>query len=384
MKNSKTLRFLFSSFIFSPIHSFAQEGAGTEAHVNAGYVGTYTKKEGHVDGKAEGIYAITQDPKTGALSLEGTVAEVTNPSYVKTSPDGKYLYAVSELGPGDAESGFVHAFRILPNQQLEEINSVSSVGFAPCHIAVAASGDYVFVSNYVGGIVVLYQKEKNGALREKQVLRFENPEQSHPHSVTLSEDNKLAYIADLGNDKIWIYNFNPEKGVLKPHPQVSVALPQGAGPRHLAFSADGNFIFSMNELNSSVSSFKVWEDGSLQLLHTVSSLPQDFEGKNSGADIHVHPSGKFLYVSNRGHNSIAAFGIDNASGKLKLLGHTSTGGKTPRNFSIGPEGEFLYAANQDTDSIAIFKIDPSTGKLKPHQEPLKIMTPVSVEFVEGQ
>lgn len=379
MKNSKLLMLFFSSFIFTPIYSFAQEAAGTDSNT-VGYVGTYTKKEGHVDGKAEGIYSISQNPETGALKLTGTVAEITNPSFVKTSPDGKYLYAVSELGPGDAEFGFVHAFRILPDHQLEEINIEPTFGNAPCHIAVDDTGEYVFVSNYLGGVVVLYQKGANGALKQKQVLTMEDPEQSHPHSVTLSSDNRLAYIADLGNDRIWIYDFDPEEGVLKPHSQVSVALEKGSGPRHLAFSKDGDHIFSMNELNSSVSSFKVLKDGGLELLHTVSSLPEDFKDKNSGADIHIHPSGKFLYVSNRGHNSIAAFEIN--EGKLKPLGHYDTLGKTPRNFAIGSDGEFLYVANQDTDNISIFRIDPATGKLEPHLEPLEVMTPVSIEFLD--
>mgnify|MGYP006195036221 CR=1 FL=1 len=346
------------------------------------YIGTYTKKEGHVDGKAEGIYAISQNPQTGALKLTGTVAEMTNPSYVKTSPDGKYLYAVSELGPGDAEFGFVHAFRILPEFQLEEINIEPTFGFAPCHIAVDDTGEYVFVSNYLGGVVVLYQKGANGALKQKQLLTMEDPEQSHPHSVTLSGDNKLAYIADLGNDRIWIYNFDPEEGILKPHSQVSVALEKGSGPRHLAFAKDGNYIFSMNEVNSSVSSFMVQKDGGLELLHTVSSLPENFKKKNSGADIHVHPSGKFLYVSNRGHNSIAAFEIDQSTGTLTSLGYTDTQGKTPRNFSIDSAGKFLYVANQDTDTISIFKIDPSSGRLTLHLQPLEIKTPVSIDFVE--
>src|SRR5690606_1149083 len=191
---------------------------------------------------------------------------------------------VSELGPGDAASGFIYAFRILPDGQLEEINSVPTRGFAPCHIAVDSTGKVIFVSNYAGGVMLLTREAEGGALKEKQFLKLEDSEASNPHSVSLSEDGRQAYIADLGNDRIWIYDFDRNDGSLKPHSQTCVDLEKGAGPRHLALSKDGNYIFSINELNSSVSSLKVTEEGGLQKIDSISSLPVDYEANHSEAD----------------------------------------------------------------------------------------------------
>lgn len=350
--------------------------------LNVAYIGTYTKKEGHVDGQAEGIYTLYQNPEDGSLKIGETVAEITNPSFVKVSKDSKNLYAVSELGEKDAASGFVYSYKINEDDSLTEIGKISSEGFAPCHIAMDKTGNYVFVSNYVGGVVVLYERNTEGVLFKKQQLQFGNSKESHPHSVNISADNKHAYIADLGNDKIWIYDFDAAKGKLTPHKQVFAALENGAGPRHLAFSKNEGFLYSINELNSTVGSFKVLGNGGLRLVQNISSLPKGFEGKNSAADIHLHPSGEFLYVSNRGHNSIASYKIEGNTGKLSQIEFTSSSGKTPRNFAIAPNGNYLYVANQDSNSIVTFKIDAETGKLNPILEPIKVKTPVCIEFEE--
>jgi 6-phosphogluconolactonase len=350
---------------------------------NPMYIGTYTKKEGHVDGKANGIFLAMQDPENGSLRPKKTVAEITNPSFVKTSPDGKNLYAVSELGSGDAQSGFIYSYRRNENHSLEQIGKLSTESFAPCHIEIDKNGNYVFVSNYMGGVVMVYKRGKNGKLSKHQKIQLENPEKSHAHSVTLSSENKTAYIADLGNDKIWIYNFNAQSGRLEQNQKPFIELEKGSGPRHFTLSNDEHFAFSMNELNSTVSVFKVEEDGDLSLIQNISSLPKDFEGKNSGADIHLHPSGKFIYTSNRGHNSIAAFKVDQKSGKLSTIGHYPTKGETPRNFAISPGGRFLYAANQDTSTISSFKINFQSGELEEHLLPIEVMSPVCLEFVEN-
>ena len=377
MKKSLIFMAFLTSLIWNPPLSFAQNAKSPDTKV--AFIGTYTKKEGHVDGKAEGIYSVILDPKTGILKQGKTLAEITNPSFVKTSPDGKYLYAVSELGPKDASSGEIYAYKILPDNSLKEINSLPTRGLAPCNIEVDPTGEFVFVSNYLGGVVTLYQKQPDGSLQEKQVITLENKEKSHPHSVTISEDNQTAYVADLGNDRIWIFDFDAEKGKLETHQQAFIALEQGAGPRHFALSRDGDFAYSMNELNSTVSAFKVLDDGGLDLLQSITSLPEDFQGKNSGADIHIHPSGEFLYVSNRGHNSIAAFRVGETSGELESIGFTETKGKTPRNFAIAPGGEFLFVANQDSGNITTFEIDEHSGELK-FVESLEIATPVCIEF----
>ncbi|MBZ9729259.1 lactonase family protein [Salegentibacter sp. JZCK2] len=347
------------------------------------YIGTYTQTEGHVDGKAKGIFLVMQDPENGSLQPEKTVAKITNPSFVKASKDGKSLYAVSELGGGDAESGFIYSYKRNKDNSLEELGKLSTESFAPCHIEIDKTGKYVFVSNYMGGIVMVYKRVADGKLEKQQKVKLENPEASHAHSVSISSDNKTAYIADLGNDKIWIFDFKEETGKLSPKGMPYVQLEEGAGPRHFSFSKNENFAFSMNELNSTVSVYKIEKEGNLEIIQNISSLPKDFNDNNSGADIHLHPSGKFVYASNRGHNSIAAFKVDENLGKLSVIGHYPTKGETPRNFAISPDGKFLYAANQDTSTISSFKIDIETGELQEHLLPIEVMSPVCVEFAEN-
>ena len=345
------------------------------------FIGTYTKKEGHVDGKGAGIYSISQNSETGALVMGETVAEIINPSFVKTSPDKKFLYAVSELGPRDAASGFIHSFRINPDNTLVETGKISTEGFAPCYIAEDPSGKFVFVANYVGGVVMMYNKKDDGSLKKIQKITLEDPENSHPHSVTISADNRHVYIADLGRDRIYIFDLNVEEGSLSPNKIPFISLKEGAGPRHFAISPKGKYAYSINELNSTISAFKIVNTGELTGISEISSLPEDYSEKNSAADIHIHPSGKFLYVSNRGHNSIAAFGIDENSGELSLLGFTPTGGEIPRNFAISRNGKFLYVANQNSNNITGFNIDQATGTLKDAGIDLEINTPVCIEFL---
>ena len=348
---------------------------------NSVYFGTYTKKEGHVDGQANGIFLGQQNPKNGSLRPVKTVAEITNPSFVKVTKDGENLYAVSELGSGDADSGFIYSYKRNKDNELEELGKLSTAGFAPCHIEIDQTGNYVFVSNYVGGVVMMYKRGEDGDLEKQQKIEIENPEKSHAHSVSIAEDNKTAYIADLGNDKIWIYNFDAKSGKLSPKEKAFVKLKKGAGPRHFIFTKDNKFAFSVNELNSTITGFEVEENGGLKILQNISSLPENFTKESYAADIHLHPSGEFLYASNRGDDSIAAFKINQKTGRLSEIGYYSTKGETPRNFAISPNGNFLYAANQDTNSVTIFKIDAETGELAPHLMPVEIMSPVCVEFV---
>ncbi len=357
------------------------ENTNKEMSLNTIYTGTYTKKEGHVNGQADGIYTLYQDPENGSLKFGATVAKITNPSFVKVSKDNKYLYAVSELGGNDAASGFIYSYKINHDHSLTKTGKLSTESNAPCHIALDQTGEFVFVSNYVGGVVVVYKKKADGSLEKKQKINLDDPESSNAHSVSISANNKHAYIADLGNDKIRIFDFDAESGLLTLNKQPFLELEKGAGPRHFTFSKDDKFGYSINELNSSISVFGINETGTLRLIQNISSLPEGFADKNSAADIHLHSSGKFLYASNRGHNSIAAFKIDKNSGKLEAISYTSTLGKTPRNFAISPEGSYLYAANQDSNTISIFKINPKNGELIPHLEPLEAKTPVCIEFM---
>ena len=357
------------------------KNTNAEMSLNTIYTGTYTKKEGHVNGQADGIYTLYQNPENGSLKFGATVAKIINPSFVKVSKDNKYLYAVSELGGNEAASGIVYSYKINPDHSLTETGKLSTESDAPCHIAMDQTGEFVFVSNYVGGVVVVYKKKADGSLEKKQKINLDNQESSNAHSVSISANNKHAYVADLGNDKIRIFDFDAERGQLALNKQPFLELEKGAGPRHFTFSKDNKIAYSINELNSSISVFGINETGGLQLIQNISSLPNDFTDKNSAADIHLHPSGKFLYASNRGHNSIAAFRIDENSGKLEGIGYTSTLGKTPRNFAISPDGSYLYAANQDSNNISIFKIDSENGELTPYLEPLEVKTPVCIEFM---
>lgn len=357
------------------------EPAPGNSSMQIAYVGTYTKKEGHVDGKGEGIYTIYQDPSNGELKFGTVAANTVNPSFIKISADKENLYAVSELGPGDAGSGFIHSYRINKDKSLTETGKLSTEGFAPCYIAEDPTGNFIFVANYVGGVVMMYEKNIDGSLIKKKNITFTDPENSHPHSVTISANAKHFYVADLGQDKIWIFDLNAETGEIKPNKTSFIQLKEGAGPRHFDIDATGNYAYSINELNSSVSSFKIEDSGALLHLQDISSLPEDFSGKNSAADIHLHPSGNFLYVSNRGHNSIASFNINLETGLLEGVGFTSTEGEVPRNFAISKDGNYLYAANQNSNNITGFSINTATGKLELIGVNLSINTPVCIEFM---
>jgi len=360
----------------------ASENTENMPNMNTAFIGTYTKKEGHVDGKADGILTIQQNPETGKIRLGRTVAEVINPSFVKLTSDGKYLYAVSELGDKDAASGFIHSFQVKENDSLVEVDKVSTEAFAPCHIEIDKTNKFAFVSNYMGGVVVMYRIQQDGSLEKHQQLDMPNPKESHTHSVSISADNKHVYICDLGADKIWIYDFDAKGKTLEKNQQESVSLPEGSGPRHFTFSKDQKFAYSMNELNSTISIFKVEENGGLNLQNSVSSIPEDFTENNSGADIHISPSGDYLYASNRGHNSIAIFKIDKKSGGLENKGYASTNGKTPRNFAISEDGRYLYAANQDSGNIQAYKVNSATGELDAIGKPTAVPTPVCIEFLK--
>ncbi|MCH4823213.1 lactonase family protein [Gramella lutea] len=368
------------SIVFSKDISAQAEKLKKQDSVNMIYVGTYTKKEGHVDGKGRGIYLLEQHHDEGTLRMLGLAAELTNPSFVKVGKMGKYLYAVSELGPQDAETGYIHSFEILEDGKLKHLSKLTTGGLAPCHIALDRAGKHVFVSNYLGGIVMVYKINSDGSLTQSQELSLENPDTANAHSLKISGDNRYAYIADLGNDKIWIYHFDVMEGKLKPHHQKFIQLKKGAGPRHLSFTKNGSYLYSINELNSTVSAFKAQKDGSLVHIQDISSIPASYRQGNAAADIHIHPLGKFLYTSNRGHDSISIFEIDAETGKLSNVDYIPIAGKTPRNFAISPFGKFLYAASQDTGNLTTYRINEDTGKLKPIPPVFEVKTPVCLEF----
>lgn len=351
------------------------------------YVGTYTKKEGHVNGQGKGIYLVRMNEATGVLHLKGIVSAITNPSFVTLSPDRKNLYAVSELGPADGANGWVYSYAVNGDQSLTLLNKQSTAAFAPCHVSVDAKGKYVFVANYSGGIAAMYKRLENGSLSaivDTIVLKDKKAgAESNPHSVILSPDNHFAFICDKGADRIYGFNIDETKDQLVPTKQEFIELPKGAGPRHLTFHPNGKFAYVINELSNSIHTLSYdAKEGQLSIVSEITTLPNDAKGVSYCADIHIHPTGKFIYGSNRGDNSIAAYRIDETTGNLTLINIEPTEGEFPRNFAISPDGKFLYAANQNSNTITHMKIDQTSGELQSLHVVTELKTPVCLQFFE--
>jgi 6-phosphogluconolactonase len=299
---------------------------------------------------------------------------------------------VAELKEGGSQGGAVAAFKIHPeNGALTLLNQVSSGGAGPCHLNVDRTGRHVLVANYGGGSVAVLPLREDGSLGAATALirhtgSSVNPQRQrepHAHSVNLSPDNRFALVADLGTDRVMIYRFDALRGTLVAHDPAFVALPPGSGPRHLAFHPDGYRAFVVNELLSTVTAFDYDAiQGVLSARQTVGTLPEFFQGQSTTAEVVVHPGGGFVYASNRGHDSLATFALG-ADGKLKPGTHTSTGGRTPRNFALDPSGRYLWAANQGSDSVQIFRVEATTGVLTAVGGPFEVGAPVCVRFVAG-
>jgi 6-phosphogluconolactonase len=357
------------------------------------YVGTYTAEAGST---SKGIYAYRFDSDTGELASIGVAAETANPSFLAVHPNQRFLYAVNETGNYQGQkSGAVSAFSIdHTTGKLTLLNEVASKGADPCYITVDKTGKYVLVANYTGGSVAVFPVLEDGRLGEATAFIQhtghgadpERQEGPHAHSIDLSPDERFAIVDDLGLDETLVYRFDRAKGSLTLNdPQIYTTLAKadpGAGPRHFAFNPNGKFAYVVNEIQSTVSVFSY--DGSagvLRRLQTISTYPKDFSAHNDDAEIQVQPSGKFLYASNRGHDSIAVFAIDPDKGTLTLVEYASTNGKTPRSFEIAPGGSLLFAANEKSNNIVVFSIDAKTGRLKPTGKVLDVSEPVCVKFV---
>ena len=350
------------------------------------YIGTYT------DGDSEGIYLYQFDPSSGALEFESSVSVPNNPGFLAIHPQARFLYSVNEVEEVAGEpGGGVSAFSIDPGTgNLTFINQQSSKGAHPCHLSVDATGKFVFVANYGGGSLCVLPIREDGGLGEATDVVQHTGTSVHPrrqkaphtHSVFLDSSNRYAFSPDLGIDKVMIYRLDLDAGKLIPNDPPWASIRPGAGPRHFAFHPDGKFAFVINEIDSSLTAFNYdSKNGSLNEIETLSTLPSDFEGQSTCADIHVSPSGKFVYGSNRGHDSIAIFEIDAETGRLRLVGHEPTQGKQPRNFAIDPTGTFLLAANQVTNTIVTFRIDQASGSLTPTGNIAEVPAPVCLKMV---
>ncbi len=355
------------------------------------FVGTYTEKE------SKGIYAYQFDSASSGLTPLGLAAETTNPSFLAIDPSHRFVYAVNEVGKyKDASSGVVSAFAIDsqkgfgPTGKLQLLDEVASRGADPCYISFDKTGKYVLVANYTGGSVAVFPVQPDGHIGEASAfvqhagssVNRERQEGPHAHWIEITLDNRFAIAVDLGLDELLVYRFDARTGSLTPNNPPFAKLDPGAGPRHLAFHPNGKFAYVVNELQSSITTFAYdASHGELHKLKTVSTLPKNFSGSNDTAEIKVHPSGKFLFASNRGHDTIALFSIESKTGALTLVDHFPTQGKTPRNFEIDPTGKFLFVANQNTNNIAVFQVDPNTGRLTSTKQTVEVPTPVCLKFM---
>ena len=351
------------------------------------YVGTYT------GAKSKGIYAFRFDSATGRLAPLGLVGETVNPSFLAIHPNRRFLFAVNEVNEFSAKknNGGVSAFAIeRATGKLSLLNSESTGGGSPCHLTVDARGQNLFVANYGGGSVSVLPIETDGRVRPStsfvqhtgSSVNKNRQQGPHAHGIYPDRSGRFVAVADLGLDRILIYRLDHASRSLQANNPPFGSVAPGSGPRHLAFHPNNRFAYVNNEMSSTVTTF-AWDGakGSLKELQTVSTLPEGFAGSNSTAEIEVHPTGKFVYVSNRGHHSIAVFEVDATKGTLRLIEHQSTQGKTPRGFGIDPTGQFLLAANQGSDTMVVFRIDTRTGRLMGSGESVEVGAPVCVQFL---
>lgn len=372
---------LASLTVLAAVVSGSAEPAADKVTV---YIGSYA------DAKAEGIHQFTLDMATGALTKAGGTSGIANPSFLAVSPDQKYLYAIGEVGSFNGKKGgAVAAFSIDDKTgALTLLSQQTSGGDGPCYVTADKTGKVVLVANYGGGSVESIpvadgKLGEPGTFIQHQGSSVNKGRQStpHAHSINVSPDNKFALSADLGLDKVLVYKLDAAKGTMAPNDPPAGELPPGSGPRHFAFHPNAKYVYVCGEMTSTVHAM-TWDaaKGELKAVQALSTLPNEVKG-NSTAECQVHPSGKWVYVSNRGHDSIAVFKVDESNGQLTAVGHVPTGGKTPRNFGVDPSGKVLIAANQNSNTVVTFLIDEQTGMPKPTGNEVSVPKPVCVKFV---
>jgi 6-phosphogluconolactonase len=358
------------------------------------FIGTYTEPirfgTGKIlEGKGKGIYAYRLDGSSGSMEQVALSKAGPNPSFLALDPTRRFLYAVNELKEFEgAQTGAVSAFSVDQDSgELEFLNSKPTHGTDPCHVTVHQSGKYVLVANFMSGSVCVLPVWKDGSLGDAtEVIQHQGSSidparQSgpHAHAVVLDHSGRTVFVPDLGLDKVMVYRFDAERGKLEPHDEPWVETAAGAGPRQLVLHPRDGYAYVINELASTMIAFRYDRArGHLREIQTLSTLPEGFEGASTCAEVQISPSGKFLYGSNRGHDSIVIYAIDQADGTLTCVGHRSTLGRTPRHFVVDPAGEFLLVANQDTDNVIVFRLDPESGELVDTGHRVDVPTPVCV------
>lgn len=348
------------------------------------YVGTGS------DDPSKGIHTLRFDSTTGALTLAQPVTPLLNPTFLTMAPDVKHLYSVRET----TDSATVHAFSAQPSTgELTSVNSVLAKGGAPCYISMDAMGQWVLTANYVGGNVAVFPVREDGALGPAaQVVQHtgsgadpERQSASHAHYFRVDPQNQYALAANLGTDEVRIYPFDAERGRLDTTDVQVVHTPPGTGPRHLDFSSKGEYVYLIGELSGTIIAYDYdGEQGEMEALQTVSTVPEDFEGAAQSADIHVHPSGDFLYASNRGDaNDIVTYRIDDATGRLSLVDRQREHVRWPRTFTFDPSGQYLLVANRRGDSVSVFSIDSESGHLTYTGHSAEVTAPTKVTFARS-
>jgi len=340
------------------------------------FIGTYTSKT------SEGIYVYKFNTQTGDFAPVSIAKGIKNPSFLAFSPDKKYLYSVAEMSGGAVSSFSVDK----QSGTLTMLNTQSAGGNGPCHVAVDKTGKWVIVGNYGGGSLSILPVQADGSLgvatqtiqHEGKSVNKARQEKPHVHSINIASNNKDVFVPDLGTDKIMTYTLDTKTGQLLPgNPPFTSSVP-GAGPRHFTFHPKGKFAYVIQELDATITGFH-YKPGKLEPFQTVSTIPADYTGQKWCADIHISPDGKFLYGSNRAHESLVIFSINQKNGELTYVGHQNVLGKTPRNFMIDPTGKWVLVANQDSDNVVIFSRDIKTGKLTPTGKEIKVSMPVCLK-----
>jgi 6-phosphogluconolactonase len=359
------------------------------------YVGSFTASGAGQPEQSEGIFLCRLDPASGHLEKVAGFPGGPSPAFLAFSGDGRCLYAVNEVNQfqGLAEGG-VSAFAVDPRDGgLKPINSQPSGGPVPCYLSLDQSGRWLLVANYTGGNAAVFPLAADGSLGPRCELaqhaghgpRADRQEQAHVHSIRMAPTHPLALAADLGLDQVRLYTLDADSGRLRPHRPAAIAIHPGAGPRHLDFHPNGRWLYVLNELDSTLDVFACDANAAaFRCLQTTATLPGGCAGENWPADVHVHPGGRWVIASNRGHDSLAVFAIDPADGRVSLAHLVPSGGKYPLNFSIDPSGRWLVTANQLSDNLSVFALDETTGQLTPAGEPLAMPAPSCVVFGANQ
>lgn len=350
-------------------------------------LGTYT------DSGSRGIYVVRVDGESGVMSEPALVAELPDPEFLALHPNGRHVYALTHTTTETGSKvGAVAAFEVeRATGKLALLNTVATARGTFCHLAVDTTGRMLVAASYGGGHVASFSLQADGRVGELKTVRVqEGPlgprrdrqEAPHPHSVTLSPDNRFAFVADLGLDRVFVYRMDPETGTLAPAAPAFVATAPGAGPRHTAFSPDGGTLHVLNELDNTLATWRCdAATGALQPLQALATLPEGFEGQNTTSEVRVHPNGRFVYAANRGHDSLAVYARASGADALERVEIVPCGGISPRNFALTPDGRWLLCAHQRSASLALFKVDPDTGRLELQPALAKVPRVVCVLFL---